>query len=40
MRQAARDYQETADFLVETGALAKKFDTSAVVDTSFSQSFE
>lgn len=38
--QAARDYQETADFLVETGALAKKFDTSAVVDTSFSQSFE
>lgn len=37
---AARDYQETADFLVETGALAKKFDTSSIVDTSFSKSFE
>lgn len=37
---AARDYQETADFLVETGALAKKLDTSSIVDTSFSKSFE
>ncbi|MFN3766931.1 MAG: ABC transporter substrate-binding protein [Ectopseudomonas guguanensis] len=37
---AARDYQETADFLVETGALAKKLDTSSIVDTSFSNSFD
>lgn len=37
---AARDYQETADFLMETGALAKKLDTSSIVDTSFSKSFE
>lgn len=37
---AARDYQETADFLVETGALAKKFDTSGIIDTSFNKSFE
>ncbi|CAD5109519.1 ABC transporter substrate-binding protein [Zestomonas carbonaria] len=37
--QAARDYQETADFLVQTGALPKAFDTSGIVDTSFSQAF-
>lgn len=38
--QAARDYQETADFLVETGALAQPFDTSGIIDTSFNQAFQ
>lgn len=38
--QAARDYQETADFLVETGALPKAFDTKAVIDTSFGSAFK
>jgi len=37
---AARDYQETADFLVETGALAKKLDTRSIIDTSFGNAFE
>ncbi|WNW10990.1 ABC transporter substrate-binding protein [Pseudomonas sp. DTU_2021_1001937_2_SI_NGA_ILE_001] len=38
--QAAHDYQGTADFLVQTGALPKAFDTRAVIDTSFSQAFK
>lgn len=38
--QAARDYQDTADFLVETGALPKAFDTKAVIDTSFGDAFK
>lgn len=38
--QAAHDYQGTADFLVQTGALPKAFDTRAVIDTSFSQTFK
>ncbi|UCJ18901.1 ABC transporter substrate-binding protein [Pseudomonas sp. MM211] len=38
--QAARDYQDTADFLVETGALPKAFDTKAVIDTSFGSAFK
>ncbi|WP_027896853.1 ABC transporter substrate-binding protein [Zestomonas thermotolerans] len=37
--QAARDYQETADFLVETGALAERFDTSQIIDTSFAPAY-
>jgi len=37
--QAARDYQETADFLLETGALPEKFDVGEIVDTSFSQAY-
>ncbi len=37
--QAARDYQATANFLVQTGALPKAFDTSAIVDTSFNKAF-
>jgi hypothetical protein len=36
---AARDYQGTADFLVQTGALPKTFDTQSVIDTSFSNAF-
>jgi NitT/TauT family transport system substrate-binding protein len=36
---AAADYQGTADFLVQTGALPKAFDTRAVIDTSFSKAF-
>jgi NitT/TauT family transport system substrate-binding protein len=36
---AAADYQGTADFLVQTGALPKAFDTKAVIDTSFSKAF-
>lgn len=36
---AAADYQGTADFLVETGALPKAFDTKAVIDTSFGKAF-
>ncbi len=38
--QAARDYQDTADFLVETGALPEAFDTRAVIDTSFGNAFK
>lgn len=38
--QAARDYQDTADFLVETGALPKAFDTKGVIDTSFGDAFK
>ena len=38
--QAAADYQATADFLVETGALPKPFATQAVIDTSFSSAFQ
>lgn len=38
--QAARDYQETADFLVETGALKQKIDTSSIINTSFDKAFE
>lgn len=38
--QAARDYQETADFLLETGALPKAFDTRQVIDTSFAKAFK
>lgn len=37
--QAATDYQETADFLLQTGALPKPFDTSTVIDTSFNEAF-
>ena len=37
--QAASDYQGTADFLLQTGALPKAFDTSSVIDTSFAGSF-
>ncbi|MNZ43816.1 putative aliphatic sulfonates-binding protein precursor [compost metagenome] len=37
--QAAADYQGTADFLAQTGALPKPFDTQAVIDTSFSKAF-
>ncbi len=37
--QAARDYQETADFLLETGALPKAFDTRTIIDTSFASAF-
>jgi NitT/TauT family transport system substrate-binding protein len=36
---AAADYQGTADFLVQTGALPKAFDTQSVIDTSFSKAF-
>jgi NitT/TauT family transport system substrate-binding protein len=36
---AAKDYQGTADFLVQTGALPKPFDTRSVIDTSFSAAF-
>jgi NitT/TauT family transport system substrate-binding protein len=36
---AAADYQGTADFLVETGALPKAFDTKTVIDTSFGKAF-
>lgn len=36
---AAADYQGTADFLVQTGALAKSFDTKTAIDTSFSDAF-
>ncbi|KRW62094.1 ABC transporter substrate-binding protein [Pseudomonas sp. TTU2014-080ASC] len=38
--QAAKDYQETADFLVQTGALPKAFDTSSIIDTSFSNAYQ
>ena len=38
--QAAKDYQETADFLVQTGALPKAFDTSSIIDTSFSNAYK
>ncbi|WP_397448046.1 ABC transporter substrate-binding protein [Pseudomonas sp. NA-150] len=37
---AAKDYQGTADFLVQTGALPKAFDTSTVIDTSFDKAFK
>ncbi|SDI11878.1 NitT/TauT family transport system substrate-binding protein [Pseudomonas delhiensis] len=37
--QAAADYQGTADFLVQTGALPKAFDTASVIDTSFAKAF-
>ena len=37
--QAAADYQGTADFLLQTGALPEAFDTSSVIDTSFATSF-
>ncbi|MDB6142420.1 MAG: periplasmic aliphatic sulfonate-binding protein [Pseudomonas sp.] len=36
---AAADYQGTADFLVQTGALPKAFDTKTVIDTSFGKAF-
>lgn len=36
---AAKDYQDTADFLVQTGALPKAFDTKSVIDTSFGNAF-
>lgn len=39
-KQAAADYQGTADFLLQTGALPKAFDTSSVIDTSFATSFQ
>ncbi|WP_448681225.1 ABC transporter substrate-binding protein [Pseudomonas nicosulfuronedens] len=38
-QQAAADYQGTADFLLQTGALPKAFDTSSVIDTSFAGAF-
>ncbi|AIR91075.1 ABC transporter substrate-binding protein [Pseudomonas cremoricolorata] len=37
--EAAKDYQDTADFLLHTGALPKAFDTGSVIDTSFAQAF-
>jgi hypothetical protein len=36
---AATDYQDTANFLVQTGALPKAFDTKSVIDTSFNSAF-
>lgn len=36
---AATDYQDTANFLVQTGALPKAFDTKSVIDTSFNNAF-
>lgn len=38
--QAAKDYQGTADFLVQTGALPKAFDTKGIIDNSFSGAFK
>lgn len=38
--QAARDYQETADFLKETGALPKAFKVDEVIDTSFAEALQ
>ncbi|WP_444757837.1 ABC transporter substrate-binding protein [Pseudomonas sp. A014] len=37
--QAAKDYQDTADFLVQTGTLPKPLDTRAIIDTSFDGAF-
>ncbi|MBB3102194.1 ABC transporter substrate-binding protein [Azomonas macrocytogenes] len=37
--QAAADYQDTADFLHETGALPKAFNVRPVIDTSFEHAF-
>ena len=37
---AAKDYQDTADFLLQTGALPASFDTRAVIDTSFAEAFK
>lgn len=37
---ALKDYQGTADFLVETGALPKALDVGPLVDTSFTQAFK
>jgi NitT/TauT family transport system substrate-binding protein len=37
---AASDYQDTANFLVKTGALPTAFDTKSVIDTSFSKAFD
>ncbi|TWH64784.1 NitT/TauT family transport system substrate-binding protein [Azomonas agilis] len=37
---AAKDYQGTADFLTETGALPKAFKVSEVIDTSFNSAFQ
>lgn len=37
---AAKDYQGTADFLTETGALPKAFKVSEVIDTSFKSAFQ
>jgi NitT/TauT family transport system substrate-binding protein len=37
--QAAADYQGTADFLLQTGALPKAFDTASVIDPSFANAF-
>ncbi|MBD8493979.1 ABC transporter substrate-binding protein [Pseudomonas syringae] len=37
--QAAKDYQGTADFLQQTGALSRHVDTSTLIDTSFNQAF-
>lgn len=34
-----KDYQGTADFLVQTGALPNAFDTQSVIDTSFGNAF-
>lgn len=36
---AAKDYQDTANFLNQTGALPKAFDTSTVIDRSFESAF-
>jgi NitT/TauT family transport system substrate-binding protein len=38
--QAAADYQGTADFLQQTSALPKAFDTLTVIDTSFDGAFQ
>jgi len=38
--QAAADYQGTADFLLETGALPKAFQVNSVIDTSFDSAFK
>lgn len=37
---AIKDYQGTADFLVETGALPKALDVKPLIDTSFTQAFK
>lgn len=37
---AIKDYQGTADFLVETGALPKALDVQPLIDTSFTQAFK
>lgn len=37
---AIKDYQGTADFLVETGALPKALDVQPLIDTSFTPAFK